>query len=43
MPDMTTTSLAAAVEPRTDKIIKNRLRVFERGEIATKWYITLCV
>jgi len=29
MPDMTSTSLAAAVVPRTSKIIKNGLRVFE--------------
>jgi len=33
MPDMTPTSLAAAVAPRTGKIIKNRLSFFERGEI----------
>jgi len=32
MPDLTLTSLAAAVAPRTEKIIKNDLRVFERGE-----------
>jgi len=32
MPDMTTSSLAAAVLPRIGKIIKNGLRVFERGE-----------
>jgi len=32
MPDMTPTSLAAAVVPRTCKIIQNGLRVFERGE-----------
>jgi len=32
MPDMTTTSLAAAVTPNTGKIIKNGLRVFESGE-----------
>jgi len=36
MSDMTPTSLAAAVVPRTDKIIKNikllKLRIFERGE-----------
>jgi len=32
MPDMTPTSLAATVAPRTGKIIKNGLRVFERGE-----------
>jgi len=29
---MTPTSLAAAAAPRTVKIIKNGLRVFERGE-----------
>jgi len=29
---MTPTSLAAAVAPRTGKIIKNGLRVFEKGE-----------
>jgi len=29
---MTLTSLAAAVAPRTDKIIKNDIRVFEIGE-----------
>jgi len=32
MPDTTPTSLAAALGPRTGKIIKNGLRVFERGE-----------
>jgi len=32
MPDMTPTSLAAAFAPRTGKVIKNGLRVFERGE-----------
>jgi len=32
MPDMTPTSLAATVTPRTGKIIKYRLRIFERGE-----------
>jgi len=31
MPDMMPTSLSAAVAPRTGKIIKNGLRVFERG------------
>jgi len=29
---MTATSLAAAVAPRTGKINKNRLNIFERGE-----------
>jgi len=32
MPDITTTSLAAAVVPRAGKINKNSLSVFERGE-----------
>jgi len=32
MPDMTSTSLAAEVAPRTSKIIKNSHRVFERRE-----------
>jgi len=32
MPDMTPTSLAAAVAPRTGRIIKSGLRGFERGE-----------
>jgi len=32
MPDMTPTSLAADVAPRTGKIIKNGLHVFERAE-----------
>jgi len=32
MPDMTLTSLAAAVAPHTGRIIKNGLYVFERGE-----------
>jgi len=32
MPDMTLMSLAATVAPQTGKIIKNCLRVFERGE-----------
>jgi len=32
MPDMTPTSLAAAVAPRVGKIIKNGRRVFEWGE-----------
>jgi len=32
MLDMTRTSNAAAVAPRTGKIIKNNLCVFERGE-----------
>jgi len=32
IPDVTPTSLAAPVEPRTGKIIQNGLRVFERGE-----------
>jgi len=32
MPDMTPTSLAAAVASRTGKIIKNGLHVFDRGE-----------
>jgi len=32
MLDMTPTSLAVAVVPRTGKIIKNSLRVFESGE-----------
>jgi len=37
MPD-DMTSLVVAVAPRTGKIIKNGLRVFERGEnFATKW------
>jgi len=42
---MRVTSLVAVVAPRTSKIIKNGLRVFEKGErrkFATKWYITLC-
>jgi len=38
MLDMTPTPLAAAVAPRTGKIIKNGLRVFERMV-----YITLCI
>jgi len=38
MPDMTPTSLAAAVEPRTGKIIKNGLRLFERAENLLKYY-----
>jgi len=50
MSDMPTTTLSVAVGPRTGKIIKNGLRVFERknglrvferGENATKWYIHL--
>jgi len=32
IPDMTLTSLAVAVAPRTGKIIKNGRRIFERGE-----------
>jgi len=32
MPDVMPTSLAEAVAPRTGKIIKNGLRVFERRE-----------
>jgi len=32
MPDMTPTSLVAVVVPRTGKIMKNGLSVFERGE-----------
>jgi len=41
---MTPTSLAAAVEPRTGKIIKNDLRVIEKGEnLLKKWYTTLCI
>jgi len=35
--------LVMAVAPRTEKIIKNGLNVLERGEVATKWCITLCV
>jgi len=31
MSDMTPTSLAAPVAPRTGKILKNGLHVFERG------------
>jgi len=46
MLDMTATSLAAVVVPRIGKIIKNGLRVFERGlkrrKFATKWYTTPC-
>jgi len=38
MPDMTPTSLAATVEPRTGKIIKNGLRLFERAENLLKYY-----
>jgi len=42
IPDMTPTSLAAAVAPRTGKIIKNSLRVFERENIFYKMvYYTL--
>jgi len=33
MPDMTPTSLAATVAPRTGKIIKNGLRVFKIAQI----------
>jgi len=41
MPDMTPTSLAAAVVSRTGKIIKN---VFLKGrKFATKWYTTLTI
>jgi len=32
MPEMTPTSLAVAVAPRTGIIIKNDLHVFERGQ-----------
>jgi len=32
MPDMTPTSLAAAVAPRTGEIIRNGLGVFEKAE-----------
>jgi len=32
IPDMTPTSLAADIAPRTGRIIKKGLRVFERGE-----------
>jgi len=35
-------SLVAVVAPRTGKIIKNGLRIFERGEICSKMvYYTL--
>jgi len=44
MPDMTPTSRAADVAPRTGKIIKKGLRVFERGKnLLQKWYTTLCI
>jgi len=39
---MTVTSLVAVVAPRTDKLIKNGLSFFERGEICYKMlYYTL--
>jgi len=41
MPDMTLTSLAAAVVPRTSKITKNNLHVFklsQSSEIALESY-----
>jgi len=42
MSDMTPTSLATALVSRTGKIIKNVLRVFERGKICYKMaYYTL--
>jgi len=41
---MVVMSLVAAVAPRTGKIIKNSLCVFEkRKTFTTKWYITLCI
>jgi len=44
MPEITPTSLAAAVVFRVGKIIKNGLRIFElRRKFATKWYTTLCI
>jgi len=39
MPDMTSTSLTAAIALRTGKIIKNGLRIFEGRES----YTTLCI
>jgi len=39
MPDMTPTSLAAAVASHTGKIIKNG----KRRKFATKWYTALCI
>jgi len=42
IPDMTPTPTAALV-PRTCKIIKNGIRVFERlRKFTTKWCTTLC-
>jgi len=38
MTDMTPMSLAAAIAPHTGKIIKNGLRVFERGEYLLQNY-----
>jgi len=42
MPDMTPTSLAAAVAPHTGKIIKDGLRVFERREHLLQNSYTVC-
>jgi len=44
MSDMTSTSLAAAVAPRTGKIIKNGLIFLKEGKICYKMgYYTLCL
>jgi len=44
MPDMTATSLVAAVAPRSGKVIKNGVGIFERGEnLLQKWYTLLCI
>jgi len=40
---MTVTSLVAVVAPRTGKIIKNDLRLFERGENLIQNGISFCV
>jgi len=41
MPDMTLTSLAAAVVPHTSEMIKRRF--WKRRKFTTKWYTTLCI
>jgi len=44
MPDMTATSLVVAVAPRSGKVIKNGVGIFERGEnLLQKWYTLLCI
>jgi len=43
MPDMTPTPFAAAIAPRTAKIIKNDLCVLKEEKICYKWYTTLCI